>query len=112
MSGKNIIFTDKKIKKDNFYKNKKIFKMHDIHVDKILLSKKESYGTDEPFKFFIGYSDNGDIKPLFEHVITFSWFTNIFSDLSYVSSLDILSSYFISIIVWIAVLDKSVLMSL
>ena len=36
------------------------------------------------------------------HVIIFSWFTNIFSDLSYVSSLDILSSYFISFIVWIA----------
>ena len=39
---------------------------------------------------------------LFAHAITFSWFTNIFSDLSYASSLDILSYYFISFIVWIA----------
>ena len=49
---------------------------------------------------------------LFEHIINFSRFTITFSDLSYVSGLDILSSYFISFIVWIAVLDKSVLMSL
>ena len=31
-----------------------------------------------------------------------SWFQITFSDLSYVSGLDILSSYFISFIVWIA----------
>ena len=31
-----------------------------------------------------------------------SWFTITFSDLSYVSGLDILPSYFISFIVWIA----------
>ena len=39
---------------------------------------------------------------LFQHVITVTWFTNHFSDLSCVSDLDILSSYFISFIVWIA----------
>ena len=69
MSGKNIIFTDKKIKKSNFYKLKKIFKMRDIQVDKILVSKKESYGTYESFKFFIGYSDSGDIKPLYTKLL-------------------------------------------
>ena len=44
MSGKNIIFDDKKINKSNFYKNKKLFSIYDIQVDKILFSKKESYG--------------------------------------------------------------------
>ena len=34
MSGKNIIFYDKKINKRNFYKNKKLFSIYDIEVDK------------------------------------------------------------------------------
>ena len=38
-------FEDKKIKKSDFYKNKKIAKIDDIDVSKILVSKKESYGT-------------------------------------------------------------------
>ena len=46
MSGKNIIFDDKKISKSNFYKNKKLFSIYDIEVDKILISKKESYGNE------------------------------------------------------------------
>ena len=45
MSGKSINFNDKKIKKSNFYKNKKINSIDDIDVNKILVSKKESYGT-------------------------------------------------------------------
>ena len=44
MSGKSINFEDKKINKSNFYKNKKIFKAGDIDINKILVSKKESYG--------------------------------------------------------------------
>ena len=40
MIGKNIIFDDKKISKKNFYKNKNLFNIYDIDVDKILLSKK------------------------------------------------------------------------
>ena len=32
MSGKNIIFDDKKVKKSNFYKNKKLFSVYDIEV--------------------------------------------------------------------------------
>ena len=43
MSGKSINFEDKKINKSNFYKNKKLFNMHDLDVNKILVSKKESY---------------------------------------------------------------------
>ena len=45
MSNKTINFEDKKINKSNFYKNKKLFNLHDIDVNKILISKKESYGT-------------------------------------------------------------------
>ena len=45
MSGKSINFEDKKINKSNFYKNKKMFKIEDIDVNKILVSKKEPYGT-------------------------------------------------------------------
>ena len=42
MNGKNINFDDKKIKKSDFYeKNKKIFNMDDIDVNKILVCKKE-----------------------------------------------------------------------
>ena len=43
MSGKNVTFGDKKIKKSNFYKNKKAFKIDDIDVNKILVSKEKSY---------------------------------------------------------------------
>ena len=42
MNGKNINFDDKKIKKSDFYnKNKKIFNIDDIDVNKILVSKKK-----------------------------------------------------------------------
>ena len=44
MSGKKILFNDKKINKKNFYKNGKLFKINDIDVNKILVSKKEPYG--------------------------------------------------------------------
>ena len=33
MSGKDISFEDKKIKKNNFYKNKKVTKIDDINVN-------------------------------------------------------------------------------
>ena len=41
MNGKNINLDDKKIKKSDFYKNKKAFQLVDIDVNKILVSKKE-----------------------------------------------------------------------
>ena len=40
MSGKNINFNDKKIKKSTFYKNKRIYSTDDINVNNILVSKK------------------------------------------------------------------------
>ena len=44
MSGKNIHFDDKKINKSSSYKNKKLFGIDDIDVNKIFVSKKEPYG--------------------------------------------------------------------
>ena len=44
MSGKSIDFDDKKINKISFYKNKKMFNIYDLDVNKILVSKKEFYG--------------------------------------------------------------------
>ena len=44
MSGKNVNFRNKKIKKINFYKNKKVTKIDDNDVDKILVSNEEPYG--------------------------------------------------------------------
>ena len=44
MSGNSINFNDKKFKKSNFYKNKKIFNRNDIEFNNILASKKENYG--------------------------------------------------------------------
>ena len=37
MNGKNIIFNNKKIKKSNFYENKKLSQIDDIDVNKILV---------------------------------------------------------------------------
>ena len=45
MSGNNINFEDKKIKKVSFYKNKKINNIDNTDVNKILVSKKEPYGN-------------------------------------------------------------------
>ena len=44
MSGKSIDIEDKKINKSNFYKKNKLFKIDNIDVNKILVSKRESYG--------------------------------------------------------------------
>ena len=54
MSRKNLNFGDKKIKKSDFYKNKKVTKVDDVDVDKILVSKKDSYDAKNAFKYFIG----------------------------------------------------------
>ena len=64
MSGKSINFDDKRINKSNFYKNKKLSNIDGINFDKILVSKKELYGTKNPLKYFIGYNDNDFIRPL------------------------------------------------
>ena len=64
MSEKNKNFDKKKIKKSKFYRNKKVSSIDDIDINKILVSKKEPYGTKNSFKYFIGYNDNDVIRPL------------------------------------------------
>ena len=58
MNTKNRYFDDKKIKKSDFYKNKKSFHIGVIDLNKILVSKTESYGTKNALKYFIGYNDD------------------------------------------------------
>ena len=64
MSRSSINFINEKIKKSDFYKNKKIFNIDNIDVHKILVSKKETYGKYNSFKYFIGYNYNDVIRPL------------------------------------------------
>ena len=64
MSGKNINFNNKKIKKRIFYKNKTINTIENIDVNNILVSKKEPYGNKNSLKYFVGYNDNNIIRPL------------------------------------------------
>ena len=64
MSEKNINFNDKKINKSNFYRNKRLFNIDIIDVDKILISKKEPYGKKNSFKYIIAYDDHDYIGPL------------------------------------------------
>ena len=64
MIGKNINFDEKKIRNSDFYKNKKLNRIDDIDVNNVVVSKKESYGNKNLLKHFIGYNDNGIIRPL------------------------------------------------
>ena len=55
-------------------KNKKIFNIDGIEVNKIFVSEKVSYGKNNPFKYFIRYNDNNIIRPLFVKLYqTFSY---------------------------------------
>ena len=64
MNEKNILFVDRKIKKSNFYKNKKLSKIDRIDVNKILISRKEAYDEKSSLKYFISYNDDDVIRPL------------------------------------------------
>ena len=79
MNKNNINFNNKKkIKKSNFHKNKKIFDINDIDVNKILVSKKDKYGKHDSFKHFIGYNDSDVVKPLYLEVTQMIAYINIF----------------------------------
>ena len=80
MNTKNIYFDDKKIKKSDFYKNKKAFQIDDIDVNKILVSKKEPYGTKNALKYFIGYNDNDVIRPLCLKLSKMTGYINEFNE--------------------------------
>ena len=45
-------------------KEKKLFNIDDIDVNKKSVSKKEQYGKYNSFKYFIGYNDNDVIRPI------------------------------------------------
>ena len=65
MSKKSIHLDDKKIKKSEFYKNKKVNSIDDIDVYKMFkknLWQKEFKNS--RMKYFIGYNDNDVIRPL------------------------------------------------
>ena len=59
-----INFSDKKIRKSTFYKNKKVKNIDDIDVNNILVSEKESYGNKNSLKYFIRYNNHDIIRPL------------------------------------------------
>ena len=85
MSGKNVNLGDKEIKKSDFYKNKKVAKIDDIDVNKILVSKEEPYGTKNSFKYFIGYNDNDVvIRPLCIKLPQMTSYVRNFSEKKYV----------------------------
>ena len=82
MSRKKISFDSKKIEISNFYKdkNKKIFNIDDIDVNKILVSKKEPYGKKNVLKYFIGYNDNDVIRPLYLSLLQMIVYIKKFND--------------------------------
>ena len=59
--------------KKRFLQNKKLFKIDDININKILISKKEPYGTEKSIKYFIGYDDNDVISPLYIKIFSNDW---------------------------------------
>ena len=74
MNKKNIKFNVKKVEKATFtIKTKKIFNIDDIDVNKILVSKKEPYGTNNALRYFIGYNDNDFIRPLYLKLSENDW---------------------------------------
>ena len=82
MSGNSINFDDKKIKKGDFYnnKNKKIFNINNIDVDKILVSKKEKYDKYNSLNTLFGYSNNDIIRPLYLELPQMTGYINKFNE--------------------------------
>ena len=61
-------------------KTKKIFKINDIDVNKILVSKKEKYGKYNSFKYFIGHNNNDVIRPLYLEISQTTGYINKFNE--------------------------------
>ena len=82
MSGNKINFDNKKMKKSDFYnnRNKKIFNINNIAVNKILVSKKGQYGKYKSFKYFIGYNDNDVIRSLYLELSQMTGYINKFDE--------------------------------
>ena len=86
MSGNNINFGNKKIKKR--LQQKKI-NINDTDVNKILVSKKEKYGKYNSFKQSIGYIDNVVIKPLYLELSQMIGYINKFDKNTITMSLEV-----------------------
>ena len=78
MSEKTINFGDKKINKKDLYNNKKQFNTEDIDINKILISKPETYENNMR-KCIIGYNNN-TISPLQLFLPKMTGYLNIFKD--------------------------------
>ena len=64
MSGRTWLFETKNKKSGIFTKTKKVIKICDIDVNKILVSEEEPYGSKNLIKHFIGYNINNFIRQL------------------------------------------------
>ena len=79
MSEKTINFGDKKINKKDFYNNKKQFNIEDTDINKILISKPESYDKSNMRKYITGYNDD-TISSLQLFLPKMTGYLNIFKD--------------------------------
>ena len=80
MNGNKISFDEKEIKKSTFYKNKRVFQIDNIDVNKISVSKKETYGTKNALKYFIEYNDNDVIRPLCLRLLQMTGYAKKFNE--------------------------------
>ena len=80
MSGKSLNFDDEKIKKSEFNKIKKGTSVDGIDINKILVFKKEPYGTKNSVKYFIGYNDNDVITSLCVRLPQMTGYTRKFDE--------------------------------
>ena len=79
MSERTINFGDKKINKKDFYNNKKQFNIKDIDINKISISKPQSYDKNNMRKYIIGYNNN-TISSLQLFLPKMAGYLNIFKD--------------------------------
>ena len=57
-----------------------MFNIDDIDVNKILVSKNESYNKNNSLKYFIGYNDNDVSRPLYLKLSQMTGFIKKFKD--------------------------------
>ena len=63
MSEKTLRFNNIKFNKKEFHKSKQVIDLNLINVDQIVVSDRFRH-NDEGFKYFIGYQEDGIVKPL------------------------------------------------
>ena len=81
-----IIFDNKKIKKNIFYRSRKPFDLNDIDVNRIVISKEVVYGTKNSLKYFIEYFNEDDvIRPLLLKLPQMVGYLKEFNDSIYLS---------------------------